>query len=63
MNILRIAQIGSSEPIDFSKNKLPAPLADAKLEVDYFVDSFALINEKKSIYHGSELDRFLCPDQ
>lgn len=56
MNILRIAQIGSSEPIDISAGKLPAPLSDAKLEVDYFVDSFALINEKKSIYHGSELE-------
>ena len=58
MKTLQIAQIGSTQQIDFSKSKLPPVLLNANIEVDYFIDSFSATNAKKRIYHGSELENY-----
>lgn len=57
MKTLKIAQIGSTQQIDFSKSELPLLLLNANIEVDYFVNSLAEVNTKKNIYHGSELEQ------
>lgn len=57
MNTFRIAQIGSTERLDFSKAKILAPFANTTPEVDIFVESFALSDGSRRIYHGSELEQ------
>ena len=57
MNTFRIAQIGFTAPVDTKNARIFIPFASADPEIDCFVDSFALINESKRIYHGSELEK------
>ncbi len=57
MSTFRIAQIGSTAPIDFSAVKILAPLAVGTPEVDYFVEDLSLTDEKSRIYHGSDLEK------
>ena len=57
MNTLRIAQIGSTEPIDFSKTPLPAPFADREICVDHFIESLADVDNDTGIFHGAELEK------
>ena len=57
MNTFRIAQIGSTERLDFSKAKILAPFANTTPEVDIFVESFALVDESNRVFHGSELEK------
>ena len=54
--MLRIAQIGSTEQLKLDPENLPSIFLDEEIVVDFFVDSMALTNEKKNIFHGSELE-------